>query len=898
MDPSSQLAAALSGRYEVEREIGAGGMATVYLARDVRHNRRVAVKVLKPELGAVLGVERFLAEIEVTANLQHPNLLPLFDSGEANGLLFYVMPFVEGESLRARLDREKQLPVDDAVQIAVAVASGLAYAHERGVIHRDLKPENILLQAGQPLIADFGIALAVSNAGGARITQTGLSLGTPHYMSPEQATGDRTVDGRTDVYSLGSVLFEMLTGDPPHTASTAQAIIAKVLTERPASVRMTRATVPEHIAGAIDRALEKLAADRWSTAREFADALQGRGAFSTTTMMAAAGFPRSRADLWGRLRDPVAMSLGAVAVASLGVAAFVARRAQDAAPSTPIRFVLTTTANARPIFTGTWPAAASPNGQEIVYTGEAPAGGTQLYIRRIDALDARPLPGTVGATQAVFSPDGKWLAYLADGKLRKLQVDGGGTPVVLTDANSNDGADWTPNGDIILGAEHRNGLGRISANGGTIVDVTKADSVGGQTQHLWPVVLDDGNTVVFAIAHGVNRQESRIAIGSLSDGKFTALDVHGIRPLGIVNGSLVYLQLDGTLMAARVDVRARRLLGPPLPLLDSIPVCGSCNGDSGVHLSKSGVLTYMRGTVASTLAMLDSTGLERAIATEAKAFSQPRLSPDGRHIAITLLSETGTDVWIYDIGAQVFSKLTAGARSGYPEWTPDGKRVVFVTTDSVGRSSLRWQPFDGGAPSETLISIEALGKRAARLYDGVVSPDGRNLVFETARNAGDQFDIWTVPLDGKREPRPYVVSTSSSASAPRISPDGHWVAYTGDESGRTEVYVRSFPDPSNRVQVSADGGVNPVWSRDGKQLYYRLNAAVYEATLAPGPSFAIAARRRLFEKPMTESYYAASYDVGAGRGQILALRPIPDALKLVVVMNWPAELAARMASSR
>jgi len=230
MDAITQLKESLSDRYEIEREIGAGGMATVYLARDIRHDRHVALKLLNPDLGAVLGVERFLAEIRVTANLQHPNLLPLFDSGAADGLLFYVMPFVEGESLRARLEREKQLPIDEAIRISVAIANALDYAHSHGVIHRDLKPENILLQAGQPVIADFGIALAVSKAGGNRITQTGLSLGTPQYMSPEQATGDRVIDGRSDIYSLGAVTYEMLTGDAPHTGSTSQAIIARMLT--------------------------------------------------------------------------------------------------------------------------------------------------------------------------------------------------------------------------------------------------------------------------------------------------------------------------------------------------------------------------------------------------------------------------------------------------------------------------------------------------------------------------------------------------------------------------------------------------------------------------------------------------------------------------------------------
>src|SRR5205809_2710099 len=244
MDALAQLKTSLVGRYAIDREIGAGGMATVYLARDLKHNRPVALKVLNPELGAVLGVERFLAEIQVTANLQHPNLLPLFDSGEADGLLFYVMPYVEGESLRAALSREKQLPIDEALHIATAVASALDYAHRHGVIHRDLKPENILLHEGPPLVADFGIALAVSNAGGNRITQTGLSLGTPTYMSPEQATGDRSIDGRTDIYSLGAVLYEMLAGDPPHGGSTAQAIIARLIAEIPRSVRLSRPSVP------------------------------------------------------------------------------------------------------------------------------------------------------------------------------------------------------------------------------------------------------------------------------------------------------------------------------------------------------------------------------------------------------------------------------------------------------------------------------------------------------------------------------------------------------------------------------------------------------------------------------------------------------------------------------
>src|SRR5512138_42441 len=287
-----QLQSALAGRYRVERELGAGGMATVYLARDLRHDRDVAIKVLHPELAAALGAERFLAEIKTTARLQHPHILPLLDSGDAGGL-YYVMPYVSGDTLRSRLDREGQLPVDEAVRIAREVADALAHAHAAGVVHRDIKPENILLQDGHARVADFGIALAIEQAGGTRLTQTGLSLGTPQYMAPEQAMGERTIDARADIYSLGCVLYEMLTGEPPFTGPTAQAIVARVMTDTPRPVSVQRRSVPAHIDAAVERALEKLPADRFSTATEFAAALVGTGAHHPIRRSAVGAAPRS-----------------------------------------------------------------------------------------------------------------------------------------------------------------------------------------------------------------------------------------------------------------------------------------------------------------------------------------------------------------------------------------------------------------------------------------------------------------------------------------------------------------------------------------------------------------------------------------------------------------------------
>ncbi|MDQ3136908.1 MAG: serine/threonine protein kinase, partial [Gemmatimonadota bacterium] len=314
-DTLTRLIPALAGRYLVERELGQGGMATVYLAHDLRHDRQVAIKVLRPELAAVIGADRFLSEIRTTANLQHPHILPLFESGAADSFLFYVMPFIEGESLRDRLTREKQLPIGDAVRIASEVASALDYAHRHRVIHRDIKPENILLHDGRALVADFGIALAASKAGGSRMTETGMSLGTPHYMSPEQAMGEREITARSDVYALGCVLYEMLIGEPPFTGPTAQAIVAKVMTEKPARLATRRDRVPPQVEDAVLTALEKLPADRFATAAKFAEALAAPASVAAVRANAATAAPR-----WRRHAGPIIAGLAAVAAVATALA--------------------------------------------------------------------------------------------------------------------------------------------------------------------------------------------------------------------------------------------------------------------------------------------------------------------------------------------------------------------------------------------------------------------------------------------------------------------------------------------------------------------------------------------------------------------------------------------------
>jgi len=441
------LSLSLADRYRIEHELGRGGMAAVYLARDIKHDRDVAIKVLHPDLGAALGSERFLSEIRTTARLQHPHILPLLASGEVGGLLYYVMPLVTGKTLRARLERERQLPIDDTLSISREVADALAYAHGLGVIHRDIKPENILLQNGHAVVADFGIALAVQSAGGARMTQTGLSLGTPQYMSPEQAMGERTIDARSDIYALGAVVYEMLTGDPPFAGSSVQAIVAKVLTEKPSPPSTVRDTVSPNVEYAVLKALAKLPADRFATATEFAAALTDRSLATSTSP--ARTFGSSRA----RRRDPLVLGLGGLALVLAGALAVAMMRPTAAADPFPVRIEISGAVESRSGLAAGISSTGTPRGSAVlsddshtvVYIGPSAAGtGTVLYLRRLDQLTAREIPGTANPASPVLSPDGRWVAFVAARKkIVKVPLDGG-APVVVAER------EWTKLRSITL----------------------------------------------------------------------------------------------------------------------------------------------------------------------------------------------------------------------------------------------------------------------------------------------------------------------------------------------------------------------------------------------------------------------------------------------------------------
>ncbi len=891
-DIAEKLKVAIADRYVIERELGAGGMATVYLAQDVKHERKVALKVLRPELAAVLGGERFVQEIKTTANLQHPHILPLFDSGEAGSFLYYVMPYIEGETLRDRLNRETQLGIEEAVQMTVELADALDYAHREGVIHRDIKPENILLHDGRPMVADFGIALAVSAAAGGRMTETGLSLGTPHYMSPEQATAEKELTPRSDVYSLASVLYEMLTGNPPHVGATAQQIIMKIVTEEAQPVTAVRKSVPPQVAGAVAKALERLPADRFGTAQEFADALQGRGIVFAPTGTQAAGTGGPATGWRARLRDPMVLVpsvVAIVAVAAFAVSLLRTRSPEDAEPVPPIRFVMSSKATTRPNPNWwPWPAAISPNGGVVVYN-VATADNSQLYALRTDQLVAQPIPGTEGAMQPYFSPDGAWLAFEVGGKHRKVRLDGS-APVTVTDASAFNGADWTDSGEIILGAIGPiRGLARVSAAGGEPVVLTHPDTVVGELEHLWPIAVPGEQAVVFVIWFG-SLASSQLAVASLDDGTVVRLGIDGIRPLAVLDGMLVYVQDDGAVMAVGLDAGRMALDGRPMPVHDPVQVGQANNGNSGIFISRGGALVASRGQRLATLARLTSTGVVDPILPEARELGSVALSPDGRRIAVVVGQGRESDVWIYDRQLGTFARLTTLESVTSVTWAADGAHVVFTATGDSARGAVWKQLAAGGAPPEKLMEHPLLTPWAA------MAPNGQALLV-TALAEGN-WSIFRVPLDSGAVVRPYV-ATLANETGGAFSPDGGWVAVGSDESGRDEVYVRSFPNPSSKVQISVTGGVEPIWSADGSRLFYRSGrGTIIAARVALGADFALLGRDTVitgvdFANTLTGDF---AYD-GADRSFVMLMQG-SEAFDLVIAPNWITEFRRRVADAR
>ena len=881
-DPIARLSAALAGRYRIEREIGAGGMATVYLAQDVRHDRKVALKVLRPELSAILGGERFLTEIKTTANLQHPHILSLFDSGEADGLVFYVMPYVDGESLRDRLTRERQLPVDAAVRIAREVADALEYAHRHGVVHRDIKPENILLQGGHALVADFGIALAASRSeGGARMTETGLSLGTPHYMSPEQAMGQREITAASDVYALGCVLYEMLSGEPPFSGPTPQAIIARVMTETPRSLTLQRRTVPAHVDAAIRTALEKVPADRFASAAAFAAALDNP-AYATVAALPAvpAAAAGRRAAAMRRAATALPWMLALVA---LGL--FAHERLRPAPTPTASRFALRVAPTAVTALQGQV-IAVSPDGTKIVYIGSG-STGNQLFLRPLAQVATTPIPGTENALSPFFSPDGKFVAFVSGSKLMKVALAGGPPLTIAVVGNAFRGGTWSERDSILFADEQ--GLQLVSAGGGKPERIASPDSASRES-YRWPEFLPGSHAAVLAINDG---NEDRIAVFTPATRALRRLDVPGSNPHYVAGGYLLLAVIprsngnitSGSILAMPFDAQRLTVLGAPAAVTDSVQV-GVNSRTAKLGVSRDGsTLAFASGSIGrGTIVAVSREGQVRDLGTPPQFYQTPRLSPDGRRIAAQVVG-AASDVWVFDIGTKTLTRLTFDGSALRPTWTPDGRRVVYERR-GLGNSGedLAWIPADGSAPAESLVTTRD------DQTPGVFTANGRTMLIREQPSGGTRR-ISVVQLDSARVPRPLIESTFDNSS-PSLSPDGRWLAYASDEQGRSEIYVRPFPGPGGRWQVSKDGGTEPIWSHMGNEIFFRVGASVMAVPVqTAGASVAAGDAKELFKTTATPGVAYPSYDVSRdGRTFILSQPLRENDQSLTVMLNWFEQL--------
>ncbi len=864
-DLTARLAAAIAGRYRIEHQLGEGGMALVYVAQDVKHDRRVALKLLRPELAAVLGADRFLQEIKVTAHLQHPHILPLHDSGEADGLVFYVMPYVEGESLRDRLRREKQLAIDESLELTRTVAGALDYAHRHGVIHRDIKPENILLHDGQPMVGDFGIALAVSAAaGGTRLTETGLSLGTPHYMSPEQAMGERQLDARSDVYSLAAVLYEMLAGEPPFTGPTAQAIVARVVTEEPRALTLQRRTIPAHVEAAVLKALEKLPADRFATAGQFAEALFRPG-----------GAVGPHPAVW-RWRAAIPWTVAGLAVVTaLWIGAGAARRAPAGSPPPVVRFDLAFGNEAQPRDGPGPPIAVSPDGSRIVYLGLDAALKGYLFTRLLDRTDPVPIAGTEAAVQPFFSPDGQWLGFYQDGKLRKISVAGGAV-VTICDVPALNGASWGSGNVIVFASRGR--LYQVPAAGGSPTLVAAPDSAS-DAAFRWPELLPDGRTVLLSYASG---NVSHLAALSFQDTTVRSLDQEGTSPRYVDGGYLLFAQTDGTLFAAPFDPRRVRFTGPPQPVIDGARIGPSPVAKLGV--AKTGALAFLSvqgGTREIVLA--NRQGRLEVLALPPERYRNPKFSPDGRRLAFDIDggSPVTGDIWTYDLASRTLTRLTFDSSSFAPEWTPDGRRIAFTQRHGV-EQDLRWVATDGSGVSGALVAGPTIQTTPQ------FTADGKTLFFAQGETdfgpAGRRWDIWIMPADSPSAARPLLANPFSEQN-PRPSPDGRWLAYQANETGSNAVYVRSIGSGSSggRVRVSPEQGAGPRWSANGRELFYRNGDSLMVVAVAAGPELSFSAPRVLVGGLAS----AWGFDVHpSGQRFVWVRAQATDAPRITVLLNW------------
>jgi serine/threonine-protein kinase len=870
------------GSYEILSPLGAGGMGEVYRARDTKLGRDVAVKVLPESFSQnEERLARFGREARLLASLNHPGIATIHGLEESNGVHYLVMELVPGETLAERIS-PRPMPIDETLPLFQQIAEALEAAHENGIIHRDLKPANIKITPdSKAKVLDFGLAKALTDKTTPQnvsesptitrdATETGVLLGTAPYMSPEQARG-KPVDKRTDIWAFGCCLYEALTGKPAFLGDTVSDTLVAVLEREPEWEALAPET-PTTIRNLLRRCLRKEAQRRlhdMADARiEIEEALTEPWKESEVSKVVGT-----------KRRFGIVPILVSTLVAALlgGLAVWGFLRGSNPDSSHTSSFVIEV---AEPLGVGT-PGrrlCLSPDGRRLVYVVGSPPG-SRLYLRNMDELDARPIPGTEGAHHPFFSPDSEWLGFFAEGKLKKISL-ATETQLTLCDAGAEPrGASWGSDDSIIFAAP-ASGLFRVSADGGTPQAVTTCEP--GDPTHRWPEVLPGGKGVLFTTWIGA-LEEASIAVLSLETGQSRILVENGTNPLYVPTGHVAYAR-GGSLQTVPFDSANLDKTGPPVTALDNVRVYGG--GAADFSISDDGSLVYQPFTPEELdLVWVDRGGSVSPLSVTRRAFDAPRLSADGRFLAV-MVDDLQHDLWILEIARGTLTRLTFGLDNHDPMWTPDGRRIAF-SSSRLGPRNLFWKPADGSGVAERLATSQHTQN------PGAWASDGKAFAFEELR-PDSGFDILIVELDGELQQTPFLV-TEFNERHPAFSPDGRWLAYTSDETGLDEVYVRSFPGSGSKRQISTEGGVDPVWNPSGGELFYRSGDQIMAVAVETEPDLSPSRPRLLFQGSYkwTAYYGIRNYDVAPDGERFVMIVAPPDSAKpakLHVILNWAEEL--------
>jgi serine/threonine-protein kinase len=892
------------GPYRIIDSLGIGGMGEVYRAHDTRLGREVALKVL-PEIFArdPDRLTRFEREARVLASLNHPNIATLLDVKELDDRSVLEMELVPGDTLAERLERGA-MSCEEALPVFRQIAQALEAAHERGIIHRDLKPSNIKLTPdGRVKVLDFGLAKAFEPPSGveqmtqgpaATSSRTGAVLGTARYMSPEQARG-RSVDRRTDIWSFGCVMFEAISGEPAFPAVTTGDALAAILRDEPDMDAVSDA--PPALRRLIARCLRK---DPQTRLRDIADArieieeLLQEGALPPARVRR----DRTRGVEWG----PIAAVVAAVAAALVGAAWFVLRGATPA-PAPLVRVTIPLGPEQQLLRYESPPMAISRDGSALAYVAVSPGARARLYHRSVDRFEPTQLPGTDGASAPFFSPDGEWVGFYAADALRRVPVRGG-TPLHICDAPAVASATWGADDQIVFATTFAgDGLFVVGASGATPQSLTRPDHAKGELRHVAPQRLPDGDSVLFTV---VAKDGMHPAILSLSTRQWRVASQ--VRTTGgyaryASSGHLLYAE-GGALAAVPFDIRRAEVRGAPLPLLERVT---ATQGTGAYYdVSENGSLVYVPGRVDlphRTMLIVDREGRATPLTELPGAYAQPRFSPDGRWVAVTIESESGSDIWLHDLRRGTRTRLTSGGTSSFPVWAPETGRVIFHQ-----RSTSVWTLFarsaDGSGPTEAILDApppdRGTSEAGADLLPGNVptlsganpqvpmSWHARTLAFVEMTASGEN-NIWTLETGG--EPTPFLMSPFDERS-PAFSADGRWIAYVSDESGRDEVYLQPYPGPGGKWLISTEGGADPSWSADGRQIFYRRGSQMMAVTIQTEPAFSAGTPQPLFEGRYDTTPLARNYDVSPDGRQFVLVRtddPEPPP-RFHLVLNWIRQL--------